>query len=199
MKAGNWILVSTLALLGIALVLPAAAQNDSAVVQAAKQKASNKKSGHVYTDEDFPEHQTPPDASAATEGDDTGSAARTEENAADPSSNKADAKPGEKKADKSTDSAKAADDAKLKELEAKLADAKKGEQDLQRKLATLQQRADITQDEFRKNMYLDMISNQQVNLQEFRKTQESLTAQIEQEKNKSQDKSADQDKKADGQ
>ncbi len=195
MKPGNWIFASALLVLAIVLAMPAAAQNDNAIVQAAKQKASDKKSGHVYTDEDFPGTQ----ASSATGTTDSGNEATgstTEDTSPDPKSNKADAKTGNKETGgKSADSAKGADDEKLKELEAKLADAKNGEQDLQRKLATLQQKAESTQDEFRKKMYQDMIANQQVSLEQFRETQQSLAAQIEQEKNKNQDKGSDQEKK----
>lgn len=199
MKARNWVFAAAFALLGITLVVPAVAQSDSAIVQAAKQKAGDKKSGHVYTNEDFPAAQAPADNTVASQRNDIAGSAAAEVTP-DASGNKADAKSGEKKADgKSSDSAKAADDSKLKELEAKLADAKKGEQELQRKLETLQQKADSTQDSFRQNMYQDMISNQQVTLDEFRKTQESLAAQIEQEKNKTKDKTSDQEKKTDGQ
>lgn len=196
MKPGNWIFAGALAVLGIALSLPASAQNDSAIVQAAKQKASQKKTGHVYTDDDFPQSSAP-DTSATSQGTDTtGSAGTTTSDAA---TDKADAKPGDKKSDGKPGDAKAADNQKLKDLEAKLADAKKGEQELQRKLDTLQQKADATQDPFRKSMYQDMISNQQVTLDEFRKSQESLAAQIDQEKSKSKDAAPDQDKKTEGQ
>ncbi|MDT8066685.1 MAG: hypothetical protein ROO76_00825 [Terriglobia bacterium] len=197
MKTRHWILASTLALLAVALAQPAAAQNDSAIVQAAKQKSSEKKSGHVYTNDDFPDSQAPPDNNTASQGDASAMTDQGDGAKADVSGDKTDAKAGDKKADpKSADAAKAADDQKLKDLEGKLSDAKKGEQDLQRKLDTLQQKADSTQDQFRKNMYLDMISNQQITLSEFRREQESLTAQIEQEKNKSKDKTADQEDKA---
>lgn len=184
----------TLALLGFALVAPAAAQNDSAIVHAAKQKANEKKSGHVYTNEDFAESPAP-DTAAASQG--TGAPGSTSGDAltAPDGSDKADAKADKKADPKSADSAKAADDQKLKDLEAKLADAKKGEQELQRKLETLQEKADSTQDQFRKNMYQDMISNQQVTLSEFRREQESLGAQIAQEKSKTKDQPSDQDQK----
>lgn len=197
MKPGNWIFAGALAVLAVAFSLPASAQSDSAIVQAAKQKASQKKTGHVYTDDDFPQSSAP-DTAAPSQG--TDAAAQSGATTTDAANDKADSKAGQKKTDgKPADAAKAADDQKVKDLEAKLADAKKGEQELQRKLDTLQQKADATQDPFRKNMYQDMISNQQVTLDEFRKSQESLAAQIEQEKNKSKDAAPDQDKKPDGQ
>ena len=184
MKAGNWIFAGVLVLLGNVLVMPAVAQNDSATVRAAKQKASEKKAGHVYTDEDFPGTQAPADTTASSQGNDT-SATTAGDAKPDNSGDKSDAKAGEKNTDgKSADSAKAADDEKLKDLQAKLADAKKGEQELQRKLVSLQEKADGEKEEFRRNMYLDMISNQQVTLSEFRREQENLQSQINREKDK---------------
>lgn len=199
MKPGNWIFAGALAVLGIALSLPALAQSDSAIVQAAKQKASQKKSGHVYTDDDFPQSSAQNTTAPSQGSDIAGSAAQSGAASSDAANDKADPKAGEKQPDGKSADAKAVDNQKLKDLEAKLADAKKGEQELQRKLDTLQQKADATEDPFRKNMYQDMISNQQVTLDEFRKSQESLAAQIEQEKSKSKDAAPDQDKKTEGQ
>ncbi len=167
---------------GSAVAQQAAQQSDSPLVQAAKQKSTTKKAKRVYTNEDYPETAEQPatapadkPVTAATVAAKPGDAAK-----AGVPAEKDKAKPADAKGDQ----AKPAEDPKLADLESKLADAKKGESELQRKLNALQDKANNERDENRRNMYLDMISNQQTTLSEFRRTQENLQRQIEDEKDR---------------
>ncbi|MGE5111426.1 MAG: hypothetical protein ACM3JB_11250 [Acidobacteriaceae bacterium] len=187
----NGRLISTLlgftVLLGLAS-LPAVAQNDSAIVQAAKQKASTKKARHVYTNEDYPEspEAAPRDLPAGV-SDKKGGALRDAEAKPD-SAATSDANDNTKSEDGKPEDAKADPNAKqkskLEELQAKLAESKHSEEVLQKNLNDLQEKASNEQSEFRRNMYLDMVSNQQVTLSDFRRQQEQLQQQIDAEKSK---------------
>ena len=191
MKKGR--LISTLlgftVLLGLAS-LPAIAQNDSAVVQAAKQKASTKKARHVYTNEDYPEspEAAPSEMSADTVVSDTKGGAVKDAGAKPDGAATSDAKDTAKSEDGKPDDPKADPNAKQKskldELQAKLAEAKHSEEVLQKNLDDLQEKASNEQSEFRRNMYLDMVSNQQVTLSDYRRQQEQLQQQIDAEKSK---------------
>lgn len=191
MKKGR--LISTLlgftVLLGLAS-LPAIAQNDSAVVQAAKQKASTKKARHVYTNEDYPESPgaASSEMSVGTVASDTKGGAVKDAGAKPDGAGTSDAKDTAKSEDGKPDDPKADPNAKQKskldELQAKLAEAKHSEEVLQKNLDDLQEKASNEQSEFRRNMYLDMVSNQQVTLSDYRRQQEQLQQQIDAEKSK---------------
>jgi hypothetical protein len=195
-------LKTALTLLGLAVIAtmlasPVAAQSDNPVVQATKEKATTKKARRVYTNEDFAESPqanasvaatsaSPADTSGAAKDVDASAKQDQAPDSAKTPEAKADAaKPENGKADDAKADAKAKQNAKIKELEDKLAQAKKSEQQLRANLADLEQKASVEQSEFRRNMYLDMVSNQQVTLSEFRRTQEELEKQIEQEKSNS--------------
>ncbi len=167
MKTFKWILSACLLTSAAVIVVPASAQNanDSAIVQAAKDTAKErasdkKKTTRVYTNDDFSQrHEQPPDSANGTAATGT------------PGANK----PG--------DAAKSVNDnQKLKDLQKKLAESKGHEQDLRRQLDTLQKKADVETSVDRRNMYLEMISDQQTTLAEYRRTQNDLEKQIEEEK-----------------
>jgi hypothetical protein len=183
------ILLGFTVLLGLAS-LPAIAQNDSAVVQAAKQKSSPKKARHVYTNEDYPEspEPAPSEMSAGTLVSDTKGGAVKDAGAKADSAAPSDAKDTAKSEDGKPEDAKADPNAKqkskLEELQAKLAESKHSEEVLRKNLDDLQEKASNEQSEFRRNMYQDMVSNQQVTLSDFRRQQEQLQQQIDAEKSK---------------
>jgi len=166
MKTLKWILSACVLTGAAVIVVPASAQNvnDSAIVQAAKktakERASDKKKTRVYTNEDFPQRHEQPLAS--------------------PNGTAATGTPG---ANKPGDAATSANgDQKLKDLQKKLAESKGHEQNLRKQLDTLQKKADVETSVDRRNMYLEMISDQQTTLAEYRRTQNDLEKQIEEEK-----------------
>jgi len=168
------------------LAISATAQSDSDLVRAAKAKSTAQKAKHVYTDADFPDKPEAAPAEPATES--TGGVAKTPDSsdskAADASAAGGQADAAKTSGDKpgaGTD-AKANDKNKVKDLQDKLEEAKKGEADLQRKLDTLDEKAKNEKDEFRKNMYLDMVSNQQSTLSDYRRKEEQLQKQIDERK-----------------
>ncbi len=96
-------------------------------------------------------------------------------------------------ADGSSDSSKKADDKtqSTADMQKELDDIIHDEALLKKKLDVLQQKADEATDDFRKNMYLDSIQNQQVTLKEFSDRRKELEAKISarKQKEKPQDKS----------
>jgi hypothetical protein len=163
----------------------AAAQSDSSLVQASKQKSTDKKAKRVFTNDDYPEKpELSPAPAAATMGataSDAKGDAKKEAPATLAEAKPAEGKPEDGKADEKKPEAK---ETKQAELERKLDTSKKEEQDLRQKLAKLQEKANNETDENRRGMYLDIISNQQTTLSEYRHNQEDLQKQIEDEKNK---------------
>jgi len=171
---------STLSLL---FAMTALAQNDSSLVQASKQKSTDKKAKRVFTNDDYPEKPelSPAPAATGTSVSDAKGGMPKEVPAAAADAKPADGKPEEGKSDEKKPVVK---EPKQAELEKKLDTSKKEEQDLRQKLAKLQEKADNETDENRRGMYLDIISNQQTTLSEYRHNQEDLQKQIENEKNK---------------
>jgi hypothetical protein len=163
----------------------ALAQSESALVRASKQKSTDKKAKRVFTNDDYPEKPelSPAPAATATGAmvSDAKGGAEKEAPAESADAKPANGKPGDGKVDEKKPEVK---ETKQAELEKKLDTSKKEEQDLRQKLAKLQEKADNETDENRRGMYLDIISNQQTTLSEYRHNQEDLQKQIENEKNK---------------
>lgn len=167
--------------LSLLFAVTALAQSDSSLVQASKQKSTDKKAKRVFTNEDYPEK---PELSPAPATGSLLSDAKASDPKASPATT-ADAKPGDGKPEGKPEEKKAeAKDSKQAELEKKLETSKREEQDLRQKLDKLQEKADNEKDENRRGMYLDIISNQQTTLSEYRHNQEDLQKQIDDEKNK---------------
>jgi hypothetical protein len=166
--------------LSLMFVIPTAAQSDSTVVQASKQKSTDKKAKKIFTNEDYPEK---PELSPASIPSTAGATGRDTKPGADKTVPHvgAEGKPVEVKLDEKQGEVK---ETKQALLEKKLDTAKREEQELRQKLAKLQEKADNEADENRRGMYLDIISNQQTTLSEYRRSQEDLQKQIEDEKNK---------------
>jgi hypothetical protein len=175
--------------LGLLVGMTAVAQSDSSLVQASKQKSTDKKAKRVFTNDDYPEKPelspAPAGPAGAVISDAKGGAAKDGPVAvADgkPADEKtADGKPADAKADDKKPEVK---ETKQAELERKLDTSKREEQDLRQKLAKLQEKANNETDENRRGMYFDIISNQQTTLSEYRRNQEELQKQIEDEKSK---------------
>ncbi len=168
--------------LGLLVCVTALAQSDSALVQASKQKSTDKKAKRVFTNDDYPEKPelAPAPSTSASLSDTKASGTK------DASATAADAKPAEGKSEegKPEDKKPEAKETKQAELERKLDTSKREEQELRQKLDKLQEKANNETDENRRNMYLDIISNQQTTLSEYRHNQENLQKQIDEEKNK---------------
>jgi hypothetical protein len=162
--------------------MTALAQSDSSVVQASKQKSTDKKAKRVFTNEDYPEKPELAPAPSASMSLSDSKVSGTKEVLA----TTADAKPAEGKSEEGKTEEKKPEpkETKQAELEKKLDTSKREEQDLRQKLDKLQEKADNEKDENRRGMYLDIISNQQTTLSEYRRNQEELQKQIENEKNK---------------
>jgi len=194
MKNGRILLLSVFMLGSIFFSMSAMAQSDSDLVRAAKEKSAQK-AKHVYTDADFPEHPEAAPAEAikgtnvnpsagTAKASDSGSSGEgknsdtpgVQGDASKPEDGKSDSKP-DAKAD-----AASKQNAKLADLKDKLAQTKRDEETLQQKLDTLDEKAKNEQDEFRKNMYLDMVSNQQSTLSDYRRKEEQLQKQIDEGK-----------------
>jgi hypothetical protein len=169
--------------LSLLLAVNALAQSDSAVVQASKQKSTDKRAKRVFTNDDYPEKPelSPAPSTAGVVLSDSKRGASKEAPAVT-----ADAKPGESKPEdgKAEEKKPEVKETKQAELEKKLETSKREEQDLRQKLDKLQEKADNEKDENRRGMYLDIVSNQQTTLSEYRRNQEELQKQIENEKNK---------------
>ena len=160
----------------------ALAQSDSSLVQASKQKSTDKKAKRVFTNDDYPEKpELAPASSSAASLSDTKGHGTKEVPATTADAKPVDGKPEEGKAEEKKPEPK---ETKQAELEKKLDTSKREEQDLRQKLDKLQEKADNEKDENRRGMYLDIISNQQTTLSEYRRNQEELQKQIENEKNK---------------
>jgi len=167
--------------ISLAFAVAASAQSESSLVQASKQKSTDKKAKRVFTNDDYPER---PDLAPATATASASSPAAAGKDAdpgkngvaANPAATPGEAKPDEKKVE--------VPETKQAELERKLDTSKREEQELRQKLDKLQEKANNETDENRRNMYLDIISNQQTTLSEYRHNQENLQKQIEDEKNK---------------
>ena len=163
----------------------ALAQSESPLVQASKQKSTDKKAKRVFTNEDYPERPelspTPATAPKGAAVSDVKGGATKEAPSAVAEAKPAEGRPEDGKADEKKPEVK---ETKQGELEKKLETSKREEQDLRQKLAKLQEKADNEADENRRGMYLDIISNQQTTLSEYRHNQEDLQKQIENEKNK---------------
>lgn len=195
MKNGKILLFSLFMSGSIFFSTSAMAQSDSDLVRAAKEKSAQK-AKHVYTDSDFPQHPeaAPAEAVTGTIVSATAGAAKAsdsgpsgEAKSSDTAGVQGDAsKPGDAKSDSKPDGkadATSKQNAKLADLKDKLAQTKRDEEALQQKLDTLDEKAKDEKDEFRKNMYLDMVSNQQLTLSEYRRTEEQLQKQINEGKN----------------
>jgi len=162
--------------------MTALAQSDSSLVQASKTKSTDKKAKRVFTNDDYPEKpELAPAPPAAASLRDAKPSGVKEVPATTADAKQPDGKPEEGKADEKKPEAK---ETKQAELEKKLETSKREEQDLRQKLDKLQEKADNEKDENRRGMYLDIISNQQTTLSEYRRNQEELQKQIENEKNK---------------
>lgn len=169
--------------LGLMFATTALAQSDSSLVRASKQKSTDKRARRVFTNDDYPEKPElapAPSATGAAVSDSKGGTAM-EAPSATADGRPADAKPGDGKGDEKKPEAK---ETKQAELEKKLETSKREELDLRQKLVKLQEKADNETDENRRGMYLDIISNQGTTLSEYRRNQEDLQKQIENEKNK---------------
>jgi hypothetical protein len=120
----------------------AVAQSDSSLVQASKQKSTDKKAKRVFTNDDYPEKpELSPAPAAATMGataSDAKGDAKKEAPATLAEAKPAEGKPEDGKADEKKPEAK---ETKQAELERKLDTSKKEEQDLRQKLAKLQEKA----------------------------------------------------------
>ena len=163
----------TVAVLACLVALPVFGQ-ESDLAQAAKEKASTKKARHVYTNDDYPER---PDLAA---GPTVGATATVANGATVKPANGAEpkAEDGKPAADGKTAPPADPNAAKVADLKKQLEEAKKAEQTLRDQLADLDQKASKEPDEFRRRMYNDMVSNQQVTLTEFQKKQAELEKQI---------------------
>lgn len=174
----NWnkLIVGFSATALLMLAIPALGQQDSALVKAAKAKASEKKATHVYTNEDYPER---PDLSpAASQGSTADSA--------EPDSGKNEAVAGsENKGNAAEKKAAVPANSKVAELQQELATAKQEQQQLRDKLAKLQEKIETDPDENHQRMYREMIDNQQVTLQEYDRKQQELKDKINAEEEKS--------------
>jgi hypothetical protein len=174
--------------LNLLFAVTAFAQSDSSLVQASKQKSTDKKAKRVFTNEDYPEKPelTPASSSNAASLTDAKTLGAKDVPTAMADAKPADSKPADGKPDESKAEEKKPEpkETKQAELEKKLDTSKREEQDLRHKLDTLQEKADNEKDENRRGMYLDIISNQQTTLSEYRRNQEELQKQIENEKNK---------------
>ncbi len=166
--------------MGLIFAVTAMAQSESALVQASKQKSTDTKARRVFTNDDYPERPdlapTAPATGAAISAEKGGAAKEGVPSTPDPKQTAA----------KTDEKAPETKESKQGELEKKLETSKKEEQDLRQKLAALQQKADSETDPNRRGMYEDMISNQQTTLSEYRRNQEDLQKQIDDEKNKKQ-------------
>jgi hypothetical protein len=186
-------MLSLLVLGSLVFSLSAMAQSESDLVRAAKEKPAQK-AKHVYTDSDFPERPQAASVEPATgtvvgdmgsaKAPDSGVAKASDAAAAPTDASKtadgnSDAKPDSKTDAKADAESKQA--AKVADLKNKLAQTKRDEEELQQKLDTLDQKAKNEKDEFRKNMYLDAASNQQITLSDYRRKEEQLQKQIDDE------------------
>jgi len=158
-------LLMALTLLGAA---PVVAQNDSVLVQATKQKATDKKAKRVFTNEDYPEQ---------TDSVASGSTAKPVAKS-DPSKAATDAKNDPQTKTETGSKGATEKETKVAQLQRELDLSKKAEQELRDKLDKEAEQARTAPTEFRRNMHYDAISNQQATLAEFKKKQEELEKQI---------------------
>ena len=164
----SWKLYGLLIAITLLGAAPVAAQNESALVQATKQKATDKKAKRVFTNDDYPEQ---PDAAASDSKE-------KQAGKADASKPTSDSKNDpQQKVDASAKGA-TEKEAKVAQLQRELDLSKKAEQELRDKLDKEAEQARTASTEFRRNMHYDAISNQQVTLAEFKKKQEELEKQI---------------------